>query len=312
MCGRAMDELSDMTQAYGSRAYAESLAEFGVPLYLEHCGGSLLKRAIPGTSDFDAMGCYPLFFCRDWSLLSKDLAALDDDLVSVSLVADPFGPHSEQCLKDCFDVVNPFKSHYIVDLECPLEKIGSRHHRKMAKKASKEIQVEVWEDSASFTEQWCALYQTLVLRHGMSGIRAFSREAFARQLNIPGIVVHVALCEGEIVGAQLFFIQDDVAHCHLGAVNDQGYKSGAFYALDHFSFAYFSGKARTLDLGGGAGLSATGQDGLSQYKNGWSTETLPVYFCGKIIQPDAYKALALPYEQKSSDYFPAYRAGEFG
>jgi len=306
-----MLSLNKKLEGYASQAYAESLSEFGELLHLPRCEGYLLKRRIPGTSEFDAMGGYPLFFCEDWSLLSEDLADLTEEIVSVSLVADPFGDYSLEQLKECFNVVNPFKVHYVVDLDQGIEKIGTSHHRKEARSALKDIQIEVCKDPAGFVDHWNELYQTLARRHNIHGVRAFSRAAFQKQLSMSEIIVHEAFYQGEIVGAQLFFMQGDVVHCHLGAVNDKGYKTGAFYALDYFSFEYFYGKARALDLGGGAGLSGSRHDGLSRYKKGWSSETRPVFFCGRIINPAGYAALAPLQGQEKTKYFPAYRLGEF-
>ena len=57
---------SDHNRGYASRAYAESLGEFGELLHLPRCDGYLLKRPIAGTPFYDARGCYPFFFCRNW------------------------------------------------------------------------------------------------------------------------------------------------------------------------------------------------------------------------------------------------------
>ncbi len=296
---------------YASRAYAGSLSEFGEPIHLTRCNGSLLKRKIPGTPSYDAMGCYPLFFCEDWPGLAADLVALPKEIASVSIVADPFGNYSRELLENTFDVVNPYKEHYIVDLERPTEEIGTRHHRKQARLALKDIRVEVCKDPAGFSDHWNELYRTLAKRHGIQGIRAFSKAVFQQQLGMPEIIVHQAFCQGELVGAQLHYIQGDVVHCHLGAVSDRGYKEGAFYAMDDYAIKYFSGTARKLDLGGGAGLSGGQRDGLSLYKKGWSTETRPVFFCGRITNPRKYAALAPLQGQEKTNYFPAYRLGEF-
>ncbi|MDF7798502.1 hypothetical protein P4C99_03460 [Pontiellaceae bacterium B1224] len=296
---------------YASRNYAYSLAEFGDPIHLPRCDGYLLKRAIPGTPFFDAMGCYPLFFCRDWSQLCNDLEELPSEIISVSFVADPFGHHSPSDLEVCLDVVNPFKVHYIVDLKKPMESIGSNHHRKHASQALENIRVEVCRQPEGFAEKWTEIYQTLALRHNIRGIKAFSKTAFEQQLAMPEIEVLLAFLNDEIIGAQLYFIQDDVVHCHLGAVSDHGYKEGAFYAMDYLSYSHFSERAKWLDLGGGAGFSGSGNDGLSLYKKGWSSKTRPVYFCGKIVNQEAYQDLAPLQGQEETNYFPAYRLGEF-
>ncbi len=302
----------NFSAGYASRAYAESLSEFGEIINLPRSGTYLLKRNIPGSNLSDAMGSYPLFFCEDWSRLGEDLTNLPPDIISVALVADPFGPYTQSELEACFDVVNPFKSHYVIDLTRPVGEIGTRRHRKQARAAFKKMEVSVCEEPAKFVDDWTVLYQTLLQRHDIRGIRAFSKKAFEQQLSLPGMIVHRALFEGQVIGAQLFFQHGDVVHCHLGAVSELGYKLGAFYAMDQFSFEYFSGKAAMLDIGGGAGLVGTEKDGLSRYKKGWSSRTHPVYFCGRITNPEKYAELVSEYGQEQSRYFPAYRAGEFG
>ncbi|MBN2161619.1 MAG: hypothetical protein JXR25_12640 [Pontiellaceae bacterium] len=303
---------SDHNRGYASRAYAESLDEFGELLHLPRCDGYLLKRPISGSPFFDAMGCYPLFFCRDWSALEADLAALPESIVSVSLVADPYAAYTPALLKSTFDHVVNYKQHYVIGLENPLEKIGTKHHRREARLALRDIRVERCIDPAGFASEWDRLYDELRKRYEINGIRSFSLRSFERLLSMPEIVVLQAFCGERMLGAQLYFIQDDVVHCHLGAVNKEGYTCGAFYALDYASFEYFSGKAKWLDIGGGAGLCSKGSDGLSRYKQGWSSELHPVYFCGRIINPDAYRNLSFASGAADGGYFPAYRAGEFG
>lgn len=296
---------------YGSFAYVDSLSGFGTPVHLPASEGYLLERSIPGTPLVDAMGSYPLFCCEDWSALSRDLDQMSDELVSVSFVADPYGSYSSALLRECFDVVNPFKKHYVVDLSCPVEEIGSRGHRKQARKALQDVSVEVCREPAGFVDQWSQLYRTLKIRYNIQGLRAFSRDAFTRQLSMPDVVVLQAFYENEMIGAQIYYQHDDVVFCHLGAVNDVGYAKGAFYAMDYFSFDYFSGLASKLDLGGGAGLKGSADNGLCRYKQGWSSETRPVYFCGRIMNPKRYATLSRSVGQERSSYFPAYRAGEF-
>jgi len=96
---------------YSHPAYAASLAEFGCPRALPRSGGWLLERPITDTPYRDAMGCYPLFACSDWSKLDLDLEELRGELVSVAIVADPFGEHDPEHLRKCFPtLVTPFKS----------------------------------------------------------------------------------------------------------------------------------------------------------------------------------------------------------
>jgi hypothetical protein len=302
-----------MVTGYLHPGYAESLSEFGAPRELPRCGGWILERQIPGVSDYDAMGCYPLFVCQDWSQLYADLEEIGEKLVSLALVADPFGDYDAAYLYRCFrDVVIPFKKHYIVDLQRPLNEIGGKRHRKHARRAFRTVQVQVCEDPTQFVETWLRLYAQLIERHHIEGIRAFSKTAFVKQLSIPGTIVLQAVHEGAIVGAQLYFMQGDAVHCHLGASSQVGYEVGATYALDWYSIEYFADKARWLDLGGGAGIASDGMDGLSQYKQGWSTETRTTFFCGRIFNHAKFSEIVEAKHVSATDYFPAYRKGEFG
>ena len=64
-------------QGYLHDEYAQSLQEFGSPYLLSGCQGWILQRGIPKTPYQDAMGCYPLFACQDWSRLPDSLKILE-------------------------------------------------------------------------------------------------------------------------------------------------------------------------------------------------------------------------------------------
>jgi hypothetical protein len=293
--------------------YAESLGEFGIPCELPRCKGWILERQIPGFPYRDAMGCYPLFACQDWSQLHNDLEEIGSELVSLALVTDPFGVYEPSYLHRCFgDVVIPFKEHYVADLRRPLEDIVGRRHRKSALRALRNLQVKVCKDPAQFIDEWSVLYNGLIEKRGISGISAFSRTAFEKQLSLPGTVVLRAIHNDVTVGAQIYFVQGDVVHCHLGAASQTGYELGAIYALDFTSIEYFSDKVHWLNIGGGVGTNSDGTDGLSMYKRGWSTETRTAYFCGRIFNRERYAEIVNTRGFDVTDYFPAYRKGEFG
>jgi hypothetical protein len=259
------------------------------------------------------MGCYPLFFCQNWSQLHVDLEDIETNLVSLSLVTDPFGEYDPAYLQQCFpDVVIPFKEHFIVDLSRPMNEIVSRHHRKYARRAQTKLHVEKCDEPAHYLDEWITLYDNLAERHGIERIRAFSRTAFAKQLRIPELTMLRAIHKDAAVGAITWFMIGEVAYGHLAGASRAGYELGAAYALYWATIEYFRGKVRWLDLGAGAGIKNDGTDGLSLFKRGWCTGTRTAHFCGRIFDRGTYERIARAKSISSStDYFPAYREGEF-
>lgn len=302
-----------MKTGYLHPKYAKSFEEFGIPYELARCGGWIIKRRVPGFPYFDAMGCYPLFFCHDWSKLYDDLDDIGTDLISLSVVPDPFGDFDKNYLKKCFKaVVIPFKEHFIIDLSRSMNSFVSDHHLRYARKALQSIYVEKCKRPIQFLNECVELYTNLIKRHNIKGILAFSRLAFAKQLTVPGIVVFRAVHEGKTVGMLLWYTQGEVGYYHLGASSEIGYKLRASFALFRFSLEYFANFGlKWLNLGAGAGVKSNGMDGLSQFKRGWSTETSTVYFCGRIFDRKKYAKIVTDKGIASNDYFPAYRRGEF-
>lgn len=297
---------------YAHPGYAESLAEFGIPRALPESGGTFLERRIPGTLYRDAMGCYPLFACRDWSRLLLDLEEFGAGLVSFSAVSDPFGDYDLAYLRRCFqDVVIPFKEHFVTDLSLPKDTILSKHHRYYALRALEKVCVEECPEPSRFTEEWVNLYANLVERHDLKGIKAFSKEAFARQLEVPGLVMLRARAGEETVGMHLWYLQGEVAYSHLAASTPLGYELLAAYALYAYAIDQFADRVRWLDLGAGAGVGESA-DGLSKFKKGWSTGSRTAYFCGRVFDPAKYSELSRQSGNPDTGYFPVYRQGEFG
>jgi hypothetical protein len=297
---------------YLHQRYAESLGEFGTPLELNQCGGWLLSRQIPHMDSRDAMGCYPLFACENWSQLEADLQQVADDLISVSLVTDPFGDFNISYLQKCFpDLVKPFKQHFVTDLERPLESFVHPHHLRNARKALQRVKVEQCLEPLEFLDDWVSLYQTLIARHNITGITAFSRNSFAGQLSVPGITAFRAVENGTTVGMLLWYEQGDRAYYHLGAYSERGYAAGASFALFDYALRHFCLRQfKSLNLGAGAGSNNT-NSGLNRFKQGWSNGVRTAYFCGRIFSRHKYQQLVERTNTTATEYFPAYRLGEF-
>ena len=305
------DPATELT-GYRHPAYVAALGEFGTPRALPRSAGWLLERAVPGGPHRDAMGCYPLFSCLDWPGLKADVDALASDLVAVSLVTDPFGRYDEATLRDCFGVrVAPYKQHFVADLRRARETFVSRHHRYYASRALSAVELDRCDEPGGLLDEWVGLYDHLIARHQLRGMKAFSRQSFAQQLAVPGVVVLRAGQHGRTVGAHIWYLQDDVVHSHLAATNQAGYDLNVSYALYWFALETFASQAAWINFGAGAGLNSDGADGLTRFKRGWATGTRLTYFCGRIFDRGKYDAALAARGLQDNDYFPAYRKGEF-
>jgi hypothetical protein len=294
-------------------AYADALSEFGAPRALPRCAGMILQRQIPNSPESDAMGCYPIFVCENWPQLHCDLENLDKELVSLSLVTDPFGEYDVAYLRQCFpDVAIPFKQHFVIDLSRAPDTFVHPHHRRNARKALNEMRVEKCDNPELVLEDWTNLYATLVGRHQIKGIAAFSKQSFAKQLATPGMTAFRAIRDEVTIGMVLWYGLENRAYYHLGAYSPLGYELRASFALFEHSMQYFAEqKIKWLNLGAGAGISDNELSGLSRFKQGWSSGTKTAYFCGRIFAPEKYRELIAASNTPNTDFFPAYRFGEF-
>lgn len=298
---------------YLSREYAEAVAECGAAVHLERADGWIVQRTVPGSSYSDAMGCYPLFCCSDWSGLEDDLQSMAKDTVAISLVTDPFGSYTVDLLARCFpDRCLRFKDHYIVELApAHMSALGS-HHRRNVRKAAQRVDVSLGDPTQGALEAWIGLYDILIARHGICGPSAFSPASFAKQFAVPGLVIFQAMCGDSCVGMLLWYVQGNVGYYHLGAYSSIGYEARASYALFAYAIDHFRQRGlRFLNLGAGAGVSQADADGLSRFKAGWATASRPAYFCGRILNRGSYERLNAGKGMPVSNYFPHYRAGEF-
>lgn len=306
-------DVKSRPSGYMHHGYAESLSEFGMPYELPKSHSWVLKRSIGGSPDYDAMGCYPLFCCENWRHLTDDLDDVGANFVTLSIVTDPFGDYDEQYLKACFpDVCKPFKEHYVIDLSRPVKSFVSGHHRRNARKASENVSVRVCRKPLDYLDEWIRLYSNLVGRHGIRGMTAFSAKAFERQLQVPGILAMRAEYEEKVVGMLLWYVQNGIGYYHLGAYSDLGYELKCSFALFLSAIRHFADtEVRWLNLGAGAGLNQKEEDGLSRFKSGWSTGTRQAFFCGRIFDRGKNDAIMSARNIYKTEYFPAYRAGEF-
>ena len=155
------------------------------------------------------------------------------------------------------------------------------------------------------------LYGNLIARHQIRGMAAFSSASFERQFEADGLVAFQAIFRGRVVGMHLWMVDGQVATSHLAAFSDEGYEHMCAYALYWEAIKHFTGQVAWLNLGAGAGVEPESTDGLTRFKQGWSTGTRTAWLCSSILQPDKYARLCAENGTRESSYFPAYRIGEF-
>ena len=296
--------------SYAHAQYAQSLADFGSPRHLPGCGGWVLERPVPGQPERrDAAGCYPLFRCADWSGLGDDLEGLRrDGLVSLVLVSDPLAGTPAGGFGALFpQLARPWKDHHLVDLAGDPAGLGSSHHRRNARRFLRHARVEVCADPTAHLDTWCRLYGELVRRHRIDGVARFGRDAFARQLALPGAVLLRAIGnDGQTAGMQLWLTDGGHAWHHLSGYGPTGYRwGGASYALVQAALVHLADRGvATVDLGSGAGVAHDPDDGLTAFKAGWSTRTAPAWLCGAVLDAAAYDRLGA---DRTGTFFPLYR-----
>lgn len=293
--------------------YARSFADYGSPRELARCGAWVLERPIPGSPYRDAMGCYPLFDCRDWSGLKADLDELAAEAVSICLVTDPFGRYTVEELQACFpDKVVAFKEHYILDLTCDLRKVIRKKTRQSIKAALRHFGVELCVNPLDHLDEWVRIHGYLIKRHDLKGIHRFSRTSFATQMTVPGFLLFRAVHAGHGEAMLSWYIQGDVAYAHLMGISPLGYELGATYAMFWTSIQHLMGKVRWLDFAGVAGTQHDSDGGIALFKRKWASTTRTAYLCGRILNRTRYNEIVQAKCIPETNYFPAYRLGEFG
>ncbi len=293
---------------YGSPEYIASLTEFGRPHHLQNCDGWILTRSIAGTEHADAMGPYPIFQCRNWSALATDLAAINENLVSLVLVSDPLSGLTETDWRSIFtDHCQSFKTHYLADLQQAPEQFAAGRHHSYARKARQKLDIRHGGEARLWLDDWLILYDDLIARHQIRGIAAFSRPAFTVLFGLNNLHVFIAAESGKTMAMQLWLEEPPFALYHLGASAEQGYANRASYGLMLTALEFFRERGiSSVNLGGAAGLQEK-QDGLAQFKSGWSNRREQVYLLGKIFDQSLYREISAGLHP-ALNYFPKYRA----
>jgi hypothetical protein len=290
---------------YLDARFRRSLAAWGEPRPLAASGSWVLARVIPGTEHRDGLLGYPRLLSTDWHALDADLRA-QTDLVSVVGVTDALlDVDPTRAARTFPDLCVRYKDHAVLD---PRRPEPSAHHRRRVRRARAELRVDVAPEPLRLLDEWERLYAHLRRRHGLQGIKALSRDAFADQLAVDGCVALTARQGDRIVSMTIWYLHGTDAYYHLGASDDAGYAASASYALFDEAIALLASRGVTrLDLGANAGAGASDQ-GLTRFKLGWASDVRPTYLAGRILRPDLYRTLLKARGgAPGTSFFPAYR-----
>lgn len=294
-----------MMHPYSTIEYGSSLVHIGEPIHVPEWGTTVLKRAC-GMGHHDAIGTYPIAVLEPKCDLAAGLDRLSRmGLVSVVLVIENVLRPELRDLERTFDFARPFKRHYLFDRTVSAA-YSNRHHRYEVRRAARKVRVERL-DLTAHLGQWSRLYRALVVRRGLADtFHAFPDRHHEVLARLEGVVAVGAFVEGRLVSCHLWVCHDGHAMSHLAASNEEGYASGAAYAVNDGSIELLA-QCRILNFGGAAGADDD-ENGLARFKRGFSNTTAPSYLCGKILAAASYAELSrqagVP---TSAPYFPAYR-----
>ena len=293
---------------YATERYAASLQHWGTSIDVPEWGTSVIVRSFLQKHK-DAAGPYPLCMLSAEADIPAGLERLKRmGLVSVVLVVDSAVFNDQPELGRYFDMVSPFKSHFIYQRsEAPFQ--YSSHHRYEVKFATKRVEVRPFDPKNDMTE-WIGLYSSLVERHQLVGLHAFPTSSLEICASLDGFFGLAAWIDDNMVSCHLWVQHGDRAHSHLAASNTQGYTSRAAYALnDAMINSQWAKNLSELNFGGGAGTGNDPDDGLSKFKRGFSNRIDRSYICGKVLDLDKYLALSQATKNTTTAaFFPAYRS----
>jgi hypothetical protein len=286
---------------YATPVYAESfgMGHIDVPEWRT----SLLVRPIPNTPWSDALGCYPLTALHRDADLAAGLDRLRAaGLVSVALVPDPLTGPSTEALTAAFPVCRPFKTHYLIDREAGPVRFGYSHRNKV-QRSYRALTITATDIRRNDSE-WIRTYQHTVERHGVTGIANFAPSYFAALGCMTEATVVAAFREERMVAMMVWVRSGDIAYAHIGGASDVGHKFYAMYGIVATATTHFA-DCRVLHLGGVAGNTDDGDDGLAFFKKGFANRQAAASLCGAVLDEHRYGLLTAGRPQAA--FFPEYR-----
>ena len=195
---------------------------------------------------------------------------------SLSLITDPLWQPPLEALQETFNLCRPLKLNFIID-----RKKGVRirkRHRNRINKARNQCQVETVRLTDHF-ETWWQLYESLV--SGKQIKESSSRFHFEKLAELDELTTIAVRLDGEITAMTLWVRYRDKLYFHSSACSEKGYEAFATHAAYDEAIKIFE-DCRYVNLGATIGFVDSNQ-GLAEFKRGFSNDTLQNYFCSAIL-----------------------------
>ncbi len=292
-----------MKHPYSTFEFANIYNHIGSPIEIPEWDTWSIQRIIPNNNGKDVMGCYPLILIQSEADLNGGLKRLRElGLISIVFVADAFTNPSLPQMTQIFNLIKPFKTHYLHNNNLPTQ--YSKHHRYELKQSLKQVEVRIISLS-DYLPQWIDLYQNLITHHNISGIQAFPPNALYDMGKLDGFTTIAAFHNNTMVSCHIWACSDNQVHSYLAASNKEGYSFRAAYAIYDAAIQHFS-NVEIINFGGSAGLGDNPEDGLAKFKSGFSNHREIAHIYGSILNHEKYELLTKNLNP-NIHYFPAYR-----
>ncbi|WP_300554074.1 GNAT family N-acetyltransferase [Maricaulis sp.] len=298
--------MTEHEHPYASQAYAAALCAMeGRIGFLETLGIWVEINRIPESDAYDARGVYPF----SPSLQQTGQETLQDELralglVSLVLVTDALEDQPDTLLA-AFDVRRSYKEHFTYRPGSVQTEFSANNQRYL-RRARRRCQFRDI-DLVDHFDEWIALYDHLIRRHGLTGRHQFSH-TYMKHLAQSGRFDAIgAFFDGRLIGCQTWLTHNGCAYGHIGASNDEGYRHGAAFGLYGHAIEKYAG-CRELDLGGAPDRERV-PGGLSSFKSGFANGRRSNFLLGSIADPSQYDALCRLHKAtpRQEGFFPAYR-----
>jgi hypothetical protein len=294
-------------------AFAAYVDRPGVRLLLP-----LIRRAIPGSDDFDVVSPYgypsPLSSCDDAALLHEAFRAVVNALGEQGYVSAFVRLHPLLELPAAaFDGLGTLVDHgetVSIDLrqsddEQWLE-MRSRYRSFLNRSARLGLRAYM-DETGEHIDRFVDLYLDTMRRQNAAPEYFFTRDYLTALWERLGDDAHLGVVEvgGEVVSAALFTQTDGIVQYHLSGTDESALALSPLKIVINHARQWATDRgAQHLHLGGGLGGT---QDSLMQFKSGFSRRRHAFRTWRVVLDEDRY-ALLSGAEPGASGYFPAYRA----